>query len=341
MKHILYCVFVFAAAYLSACSAPPVSNETANTIGEIIIWDEAALDIISKDAPIEVLANGFQWSEGPAWDTQRQRLYFSDVPQNKAYVWSEEAGLQTFLDPSGIPNESAEGFREPGSNGLLMMPDGQLLIANHGARALELMNVETQTRTTLIGRYDGQSLNSPNDIVRASDGTLYFTDPPYGLTDLSASPLKELPFSGIYALSPTGELSVIDKTQTFPNGVALSPDETSLYVAVSDSGTPKIMRYSKDANGAFGNGHEWFDAKPYQADGLPGLPDGMAVADSGFIFATGPGGVFILSPAGKPLGQIRTGKATANCTFGDNGKSLYITAGDTLTRVKLRQGKQL
>lgn len=334
-------LFVLTFGIVAACS--PTQNETSkiDTIGEVKVWDEALSEIISTDAVIEFLAAGFQWSEGPAWDKKRQRLYFSDVPQNKAYVWSESEGLKTFLDPSGIPNDEAEGFREPGSNGLLMTPDGSLLIANHGKRAVEKMDIDSKTRKTVINTYRGLSLNSPNDMALAKDGSLFFTDPAYGLKGIDESPLKQLSFSGVYKLSLDGELSVIDDTQAFPNGIALSPDERTLYVAVSDSEKPKIVKYAKNDAGKFGDPQLWFDAKPFQNQGLPGLPDGMVVADSGHVFATGPGGVFILSPDGKALGQINTGRASANCTFGDDGKTLYITAGDILLRVKLLQGKRI
>lgn len=345
---ILMSTLIMAACNASVPSPPSATTPevttaypAAKTIGSIKIWDDSLSEIIASDAVIEVLAEGFQWSEGPAWDKKRQRVYFSDVPQNKVHIWSDMNGLQTFLDPSGIPNDQANGFREPGSNGLLVMPNGKLLIANHGKRALELMDLDTQDRTLLMGEYQGKSLNSPNDIVLAKDGTLYFTDPPYGLEGLDASPLKELDFNGVYKLAIDGTLSVIDSTQTFPNGIALSPDEQFLYVAVSDLKTPKIMRYSKNTEGEFDKGQIWFDAKPYQEEGLPGLPDGMVVAESGHIFATGPGGVFILSPEGKPLGQIRTDRATGNCTFGDDGKTLYITAGNSLVSVRLLQGATL
>jgi len=177
---------------LNACSNAPSSDaaKPKMAIGEIVSWDQALSGIVSTNTPIEVLAEGFQWAEGPAWDSKRKQLYFSDVPQNKAFKWSEQDGLQAFLDPSGILINEAEGFREAGSNGLLMTPDGQLLIANHGNRAVELMNIETRTRQTVINNYEGLSLNSPNDIARANDGTLFFTDPPYGLKGLNNSPLR-------------------------------------------------------------------------------------------------------------------------------------------------------
>jgi len=339
VKSLLFGALTTIALSLCGCEQSHQSsfNKPNPTIGKIAIWDEDLSNVISTDAEIEVLAEGFQWAEGPAWDPKRQQLYFSDVPQNKAYIWSERNGLQIFLDPSGISNDYTKGFREPGSNGMLMMPNEQLLIANHGKRALELLNLETLTRRTVLDNYEGLLFNSPNDIAHANDGAVFFTDPPYGLEGLNASPLKEIPFNGIYRILLTGELSVIDKSQTFPNGIALSPDEKYLYVAVSDPQNPKIMRYKRDKNNNYVQGELWFDAAPYLSKGWKGLPDGMVVADSGHIYATGPGGVFILTPEGKALGQIQTERATANCTLSDDGKSLYITAGDTLARVQLKK----
>lgn len=345
MKPQLYSFALIATLGLLSCQSnlghEPASHETAVSFGTIEVWDDSLSDVILPDMRIEALADGFQWSEGPAWDVERQQIYFSDVPQNMAYRWSETEGLKTFLDPSGIDNDQAVGFREPGSNGLLMLPDGDLLLANHGKRALEKLDVDTGEREIIVNSFQKKAFNSPNDIARAQDGTLFFTDPPYGLEGMDASPLKQLDFNGVYRLTTEGVLTVIDKAQTFPNGIALSPDESTLYVAVSDPDNPVIMRYTQDNEGNFGRGEIWFDASAYVNEGLPGLPDGMAVADSGHVFATGPGGIFILSPSGKALGQIRMGRATANCTFGDDGNTLYMTAGDTLARVRVINGVKL
>lgn len=335
---------------LSSCgetkTAPNPSENTetsfkANTIAHIEVWDDALSQNLLSNAKIEQLADGFSWSEGPAWDNQRQQLYFSDVPQNKAFSWSERDGLQTFLDPSGIYSRLATGFREPGSNGLLMTPDGRLIIANHGKRALEYLNLDTRERSQIIGKYKGLPFNSPNDVAQAHNGDLFFTDPPYGLEGLDKSALKEQSFNGVYHLSKNGNLSVIDDSLSFPNGIALSPDEQYLYVSVSDPLNPVIMRYKKRPDGQFKEGQIWFDATTYHAQGLAGLPDGMTVADNGNVFTSGPGGIFILDQEGKALGQIRFKDAVANCTFGDDGRSLYITAGAYLVRVKLVSGKAL
>ncbi len=319
-----------------------MSGLRATAEDHIIRFDPALDDILAPTAEIKLLAKGFVWSEGPAWDKKRKRLYFSDVPENKAYVWSPEDGVAVFLDPSGHPGESRKGFREPGSNGLLMASDDQLLIANHGARAVEIYSLLTGRRETLTGRYQGRRLNSPNDIALAPDGTLYFTDPPYGLEGIDASPLKEQPHNGVYALGETADPVLVDDELSFPNGLAVSPDGTLLYVAVSDPASPTIYRYTKAAQGSdvtdadvpqFAGREVFFDASSYLAKGWPGLPDGMAVASSGHIFATGPGGVFILAPNGKALGLIRLDRPTANCAFGLDGKTLFITSADRLLSI--------
>lgn len=300
-----------------------------------IIRHDNRLDaIIARDTQVQTLASGFTWSEGPAWDTDRHRLYFSDVPENKAYTWSEKDGIAVFLAPSGLQS-AQDGFREPGSNGLLVKSGDQLLIANHGERAIEAFDLSTGVRSPLASRYAGRRFNSPNDLVVAEDGTIYFTDPPYGLDGLNGSPLKEISFNGLYAVSPSGDVRVVDKTLTFPNGVALSPDGLMLYVAVSDPAKPVVYRYRRRENGVFGAREVWFDASTFVQEGLPGLPDGLAVAKTGEVFAAGPGGVFVLNPNGDLLGQIRLPKATANCTFGEDGKTLFITSSDRLLSVRI------
>ncbi len=316
---------------LLVCLTAPAHS--APTEDAVVAFTEDLWSVMPRTAAISELADGFTWSEGPAWDQGRGRLYFSDVPENKAYIWSQENGLETFMSPSGLQSNNVAGFREPGSNGLLVTPDGHLLIANHGARAVERMNIDSGLRETIANRYDGKSLNSPNDIALADDGSLFFTDPPYGLEGLDASPLKEQQQNGVYEVRRDGAVHLIDGSLTFPNGIALSPDEQTLYVAVSDPAAPKIYRYLRDGDG-FQNRSVFFDAGPYLERGWPGLPDGMAVAKSGHLFATGPGGVFILSPEGVALGMIRLESATANCAFGLDGSTLFITSANRLLSVE-------
>lgn len=305
----------------------------ANATDTFLAFHSDFWTIISADAKIVELASGFSWSEGPTWDKTRQRLYFSDVPENKAYLWSPDTGVAVFMSPSGLQNSSVKGFREPGSNGLLMTSRGQLLIANHGNRAVESMEIESGLRRMIANSYQGRKLNSPNDIALSSTGTIYFTDPPYGLEGLNNSQLKEQKHNGVYSVTHTGSVELVDGSLTFPNGVALSPDEQALYVTVSDPQLAKIYKYVW-AKAGFAERRVFFDAQPYVDRGWPGLPDGMAVATSGHVFATGPGGVFVLSEEGQVLGLIQLAGATANCAFGLDGKTLFITSGNRLLAVE-------
>ncbi|MEM8724103.1 MAG: SMP-30/gluconolactonase/LRE family protein [Pseudomonadota bacterium] len=289
-------------------------------------------DVVDSSVQPRLLSTGHRWAEGPAWDGERQRLYFTDVPGNRAFAWSQSSGVDVFLDPSGVEPERAQGMREPGANGLLLARSGGLLICNHGARAVELRDFRTGERRTLTGRFAGKKFNSPNDLIEADDGTIYFTDPPYGLSGLNASPMKELDVNGVYRLTPGGEVTRIVDDMTFPNGIVLSDDGRYLYVSQSDPDAPLIRRFTIGADGV-GGGEVWFDARPFMAD-VGGLPDGMAVGAGGHIFLAGPGGVLVIDRKAKCLGRIATGRATANCAFGEDGKTLFITAADRLVAVR-------
>jgi gluconolactonase len=318
-------------ATMAITSCKPNSLKTPATMIESM--DRRLNEIIAPDSRIETLSSGYGWSEGPVWDPVRNCLYFNDVPGNTTWRWSDDEGASEFLNPSGAPAQETVGFREPGANGLWIAKDGTLLICNHGRRAIERMNLDTLTREDVASSYDGKRFNSPNDIVEGSDGALYFTDPPYGLAGLDASPLKEQDANGVYRVAPTGEITRILSDMTFPNGIALSPDATVLYVSQSDPEAPVLRACAPDGHGI----RTLFDFSPYMGEESPGLPDGMAISDEGLIFQTGPGGVFILTPQGEVLGRIQTGKATANCCFGGkDGKTLYMTAHDTLMRVRLK-----
>ena len=357
-----FLITALAAGSLSACgpaqkSASPQPSAADHTqapaqpssFGRVISFSPALNAVLDPSAPIEKLAGGFSWSEGPAWDTRRGRLYFSDVPENIVYSWSEAKGLETFLDPSGIdPQSLPQSVREQrgdmGVNGMLMSRSGELILANHGAQAVETLNLETMTRTTRVSQRRGIPFNSPNDITEASNGDIYFTDPPYGLRDQDASALPKQAVNGVYRLTPSGTLSLIDDQLGRPNGAALSPDEAYLYVTNSDPKFAVIMRYRALAGGGFGEGEIWHNAQADLESGLNGLPDGLAVAADGTVYSTGPGGVLVLSPEGTLLGRIQigddpNGKATANCTIGGpDGKTLYMTSHDTLARINILSG---
>lgn len=300
-----------------------------------IIRDDAALDgLIAPDAVIETLANGFTWSEGPVWIADGGFLLFSDVPRNRIHRWSAAGGVSVFMEPSGFDGADASAFREPGSNGLIVGPAGSVLMADHGNRAIARVDLATRKKTLLATRYDGKRFNSPNDLVQARSGAIFFTDPPYGLKDMDASPLKEQAHNGVYRLDPDGTVTLLTADLSFPNGVALSPDQRTLYVTVSDPVRAVLMAYQLDAAGGASSGRVLKDFTAMVGTEMPGLPDGMTVDRTGNLFVTGPGGVHVLSPEGRTLGRIDTGAATANCTFGDDGRTLFITAGAKLARVR-------
>jgi gluconolactonase len=318
-----------AAGTLLAAAAAPGSER--RTIGRIERDDPRLDALLPRGAVIEVLADGFLWSEGPAWDRSAGRLLFSDVKANTVHAWSEAKGLSVFLKPSGYTGSEPYPGPEPGSNGLAFDPQGRLVLCQHGER--RLARFEAGRFVTLVERADGKRFNSPNDLVFARDGSIYFTDPPYGLPKTFEDPGREMGFNGVYRLAPDGRVSVLVKDLRAPNGIGLSPDGRTLYVAQSDPDRPVLMAYEVLADGSVAGGRLFFDAAPLKKAG-PGLPDGLKVDRDGNVFATGPGGILVLSPKGEHLGTILTGVPTANCGFGDDGSTLYITANDMLCRVR-------
>ncbi|MBI1685438.1 SMP-30/gluconolactonase/LRE family protein [Caulobacter hibisci] len=312
------------------------AQAAAPTLGSIRRLSPALDAVIAPDAKIEKLADGFVWSEGPVWVKDGQYLVFSDVPANIMYRWSRTDGKSVFLQPSGYDGPPTKIFREPGSNGMALDARGDLLVCNHGYRAITKLDLKTKAKSVVVDRYEGKRFNSPNDLAVAKSGAIYFTDPPYGLEGLNASPAKELSFNGVYLRRADGSLAVVDDKLTFPNGVALSPDEKVLYVAVSDPEGPVIMAYDLGADGLPTSRKVFFDAGALHKAGGPGLPDGMCLDTEGRLYATGPGGVLVITPAGELIGVIETGGPIANCAFGEDGKTLFLTADKTLARVRLK-----
>ncbi len=305
------------------------------TTGKLVADDDAFYDYVDKDAKIEVLAEGFIWSEGPVWVKDGGFLLFSDVPQNTIFKWKDDEGLSEFLKPSGytgIPPYSGE----PGSNGLTISNDGELVMSEHGDRRISKMPLVGGGKFTLADTWMGKRFNSPNDVVQASNGTYYFTDPPYGLPEQQNSALREIDAFGVYKIDTNGNVKMVVKNLTRPNGVALSPDEKTLYVNQSDSNAPYIMAYDIQNNGSLDKGHIFFDATSLLESGLVGSLDGIKVAQDGTIFSTGPSGVLVITPDGKLLGRIETGQRTANCAWGDNGSVLYMTAHNFLMRIQTK-----
>ena len=317
-----------------------MTNVERQTVGGVRRLSSEMDSIIPPGAEVEVLAEDFDWAEGPVWVESRVGgesgyLLFTDVPQNVIWRWSETDGLSEFMRPSGFDGEDGSHLREPGANGLVIEPSGALLMCDHGNRSLSRVDLATRRKTIVVDRFEGKRFNSPNDLVIHRSGAVYFTDPPYGLEGLNDSLVKEMAHNGVYRRAPDGAVSLIDDALTFPNGVALSPDHRTLYVAVSDPEVPILRAYDLGDDGRPTSSRLFFDAASLMGPDAPGVPDGLKVDARGRIFTTGPGGVLVLTPEGDLLGVIDTGRATANCAFGPGGASLFMTADDRLTRVAL------
>lgn len=290
---------------------------------------DPALDtILAPDTRIETLCTGFDWSEGPVWDPEAGHLLFSDVPQNTIYRWSEGMEeAEVWMKPSGFTGP-VSNRRESGSNGLTFDAKGRLVLCEHGDRRVAVLTKDGG-KMTVADRYDGKRFNSPNDLAIRRNADIYFTDPPYGLPK-GADP--EIPFCGVYRVTPDGAVTLLVRDLERPNGIAFSPDEKTLYVAVSHQPTVRIMAYPVKDDGTLGTGRTFLDAT--KLDG-PGSCDGLKVGPDGTVFATGPGGLLIITPEGKLLGRVLCGRPTANVAFGQDGRDLYLTADDRLLRVKL------
>ena len=320
---------------LLALAAIASAQNTLNfpSLGRIIREDPRLDELIPPDAKLEVLASGFEWSEGPVWLPGEKALLFSDIPNNAVIIWREGIGAKVYLKPAGYTGVAEYGG-EPGSNGLTLDPSGRLVSCEHGDRRISVLEREGGKRT-LVDSYMGKRLNSPNDATYKSNGDLYFTDPPYGLPKNWEDPRRELDWCGVYRLSADGKLTLLTKEMTRPNGIAFSPDEKTLYVAQSDPKRAIWMSFPVQADGTIGQGKVFADVTD-MVGGHKGLPDGLKVDAKGNLFATGPGGVHIYAPDGKRLGRIETGEATANVAWGDDGSTLYITADMYLCRVRTK-----
>ena len=325
MKHLTLLFFSFCFYTLSAQDGPQVLE----------ILDPRMEILISKNAKIEILAEGFGWAEGPVWIPELNGILFSDVPNNKAYLWTEKKGLSLFLYPSGMTNH-APNNKSAGSNGLGLDSDGNLILCQHGDRSISRLNswfFEEPKYDVLVDHFNGKWLNSPNDLVFDKQGSIYFTDPPYGLRNGDEDDLKELNFNGVFKWSAREEVKLVEKNMSRPNGIALSLDEKTAYVANSDPVNDVIMAFDVLEDG-FLNGRIFFDGN-ILSQTREGLFDGLKMHSSGIIFATGPGGVLLLDSMGVHLGTIMPGKKTANCSFDRDEQYLYLTSTDVLARVKL------
>lgn len=321
---------------LIAAACAPVKE--VKTVALIERLDPALDAIIAPDAQFEVIARGFEWSEGPVWVESQNMLLFSDVPANIVYKWTAQKGAEEYLKPSGFTGETTRST-EPGANGLLIDDQGRLVLCQHGNRQLGIMSADlaspTANYTTLANLYNGKKFNSPNDAVQGKDKSFYFTDPPYGLGNRDETdPEKEIPFQGVYKVMPDGQVKLLVDSISRPNGIGLSPDNKFMYVASSD---PKKARWYKYELGdtSVVSGSILYDGTS-EAALSPGLPDGFKVSSKGNLFASGPGGVYIFNADGKVLGKIKLEAACANTALTPDEKWLFVTNDSLVLRVPLK-----
>ena len=328
--------YALALAFLIACGNPEKKTTTHQVIGSIERLDPEINSVIDTGAVMEIIAEGYEWSEGPVWLEKQNKLLFSDVPKNTIYSWTEEKGPEVYLTPSGYTNNIPRGG-ETGSNGLRLMGDS-LVLCQHGNRQVGIMSASLDapkpTFRMIAGMYDGKKFNSPNDLAIRSNGHIFFTDPPYGLEKGMSDSLKEITFQGVYRVTRDGKVSLLVDSITRPNGIALTPDEKTVIVANSDPEKP--YWYAFDIAGdSLTNARIYHDAS-VAAKSEKGLPDGFKISKQGYVFASGPGGLWIFNKDGKLIGKCKIPEATSNCALSDDEKTLYITSDMYVLRLKLR-----
>ena len=328
-------LFLAAVSLLFQSCNQPSKNRP---IGSIEVLDPSLENLIDVTAVPEILGEGFEWSEGPVWVEEQKMLLFSDIPNNAIMKWTEKAGVELYLKPAGYTGQETFKGSEGGSNGLLINSNGKLVLCQHGDRRVAMMDAPLDAPTpnfiTVADRFDGKKFNSPNDAVYDHSGNLFVTDPPYGLPGYMDDPGKEIPYQGVYKVKQDGTVILLVDSLTRPNGIGLSPDEKTLYVANSDG--PAARWYAFEVSGdSLINARIFFQTDFKEEE--KGAPDGLKVSKSGHLFATGPGGVWIFDSSGKALGRIRLPEATANCAFSKDEEYLYMTSDMYLVRLRLRK----
>lgn len=327
---------IVSASLLVCCK----STSELRTTGSIEKLDPSLETLISNDAKVEVLAEGYKWSEGPVWIESEKMLLYSDVPTNTIYKWSEEKGAEVYLTPSGYTGEGPSASKEPGSNGLTLDNSGKLILCQHGDRRVARFEGSFKdpkpSFVTVADLFEGKRFSSPNDAVVRTNSDIFFTDPPYGLPQQQEDSTKEIPFNGVYKVSAAGAVSLLVDSLTRPNGIAFTPNEKTFIVANSDPAKAKWYAYDLAENDSVVNARVLYDATE-NAKTEKGLPDGLRIDKQGNIFATGPGGIWIFNNAAKLIGRIRLPEPTANCELADDDKTLYITSNMFLLRIKMRQ----
>lgn len=291
------------------------------------VYNKQALKVLNLNAPIKTLSTGHQWLEGPLWIKKGGYLLFSDIPANKVYRYQPQQGVSVYLEPSGQ------------SNGLLLNQQNKLVLLQSGSRQVATMNASLAKPkpqyNSIVSRYAGKKFNSPNDGAFTQQGTLYFTDPAYGLKKQLEDPAKELAFQGLYSLTRDNSLNLLDDELIYPNGVALSVDQKTLYLAASNPSNPAWYRYQLNADGSVKNKTLFYKLPPIK-DSSRGLPDGLKVHPSGIIFATGPDGLLLFNEQGVLLAKVFMPSISANLAFNADHSKVYITAHNQLLSLNLK-----
>jgi len=319
------------AATTAAPAAGAPAATTAGSVGKIERIDPALDALVAPTAAIEKVAGGFKFTEGPLWRPDGT-LWFSDVQGNVVRSVTPDGKVTVIIENSGgASNAAPDAFI--GSNGMAQAPDGSVWMVQHAARRIVRVAPD-HTLTPVVSTFEGKRFNSPNDLVFAKDGALYFTDPPYGLAKQDDDPAKEITFNGVYRFA-NGQVQALVRDLARPNGLAFSPDYKILYVNNSEAAKNLVMRYDVAADGLLSNGRVLADL----TSKVDGLADGLKVDAKGNIYTSGPGGVWVLSPDGKHLGTIQPPEVPANCGWGDDGKTLYMTAVTGVYRVRTLVGR--
>ena len=299
--------------------------------------DPALDSIITTRAEAEIIAEGFDWSEGPVWIESHKMLLFSDVPRDTVFKWTEEKGKEVYLTPSGYTDSIPRGG-EMGSNGLTLDNDGHLILCQCGNRQIAKMDAPFDKPApkyiSLANNYNGKKFNSPNDVIVSSNGEIFFTDPPYGLEKNMDDPKKEIPFQGVFKVKKDGKVILMTDSLTRPNGLAFLPGEKTMIVANSDPAKPNWYAFDIGDNGQFTNARIFYSTAGDKS--AKGLPDGFKIDKKGNVFATGPGGLWIFNSSGKLLGKMKFDEATSNVAFSPDEKTLYITNDMNVLRLKMR-----
>lgn len=323
---------------VSTCASKKVESTKYPTIGYLESLSPEFHKIVSKNTKIEVIANGHHWTEGPVWLPKEQCLIYSDVPKNIAYKWTEKEGSEIYLEPSGysgkLPRKDGKG-----SNGLTLDNQGNLMLCRSGDREIAVMDASLGNPhpkyKTIASHFEGKRFNSPNDLVIDKKGNIYITDPNFGLPRDQIKELKEINFQGVYRINKKGVVKLLSSSWQTPNGIGLSPDNKTLYVA--NTRPPKLVAFNLSKEGNISNERVIFDAKKIVDKSITKQePDGMAINKEGIIFMAGPDGVLVLTPEGKHLGSIKTDKRTSNCTFNEDETVLYASCDDVILRIILK-----